>query len=182
MLKLEEWGLRGLLVSAVLAGLWLAASRYLAVVEQRGYDRAVRDGEQAREVQAQQALNAERDLRALLEVEQKQRFKESQEHAKNIADLQASARAGAERLRCPAARPVPVPATPADRSIAAGPGPADGTELVPEASADVFGIAGGIAEVVRQRNALIVRFNAARAACMGQPIPGAGHLAADQGN
>ena len=33
-----------------------------------------------------------------------------------------------------------------------------------------------IAEVVRQRNALIIHYNAARAACMTQPIPGAGHL------
>lgn len=182
MLKFEDLALRGLLVIAVLAGLWLAASHYMGVVEQRGYDRAVQDGDQVRKVQAEQALNAERDLRAMLEVEQKQRFKESQEHAKNIADLQAAARAGTERLRCPATRPIPAPAAPADRPIAAGPGPADGPELVPEASADVFGIAGGIAEVVRQRNALIVHFNAARAACMGQPIPGADHLAADPRN
>lgn len=176
MLKLEDLALRGLLVLVVLGVIGVAAARYLDRVEQRGYDRAVADGEKTRKADAEEALKAERKLRAMLAAEQKQRFEESQAHAKNIADLQAAARAGAERLRCPATRPVPTAPAPADRSAAAGAEPANGPELMPEATADVFGLAGSIAEVVRQRNALIIHFNAARAACIARTIPGADHL------
>lgn len=167
MLKLDGMVLRALLVLSVLSALLFAGHRYLKTVEQRGYDRAVSDGQKARQRATDQAQKDSDDLRALLALEQEQRFKESQAHAKNIADLQAAARAGVVRMRCPAAGQVPIPSTPANPPIAAGTEPADGPELVPEASATLFGIAGDIAEVVRQRNALIFRYNEVRATCNG---------------
>lgn len=113
----------------------------------------------------QDARAREQALRAQLDAAKMQRLKEQSDHEKNLAAVRAAARAGTERLHCPIAA-LPVSPTPDHSAPAARSEPeARPSDLVPEASDALFGIAGSIVEIVRQRNALIEDYETARATC-----------------
>lgn len=118
------------------------------------------------ELAATQAARAkETALRNQLDAAAAQRLKENADHETELANLRAAARAGTERLRCPAA---PLPADPEahDPGTAARPEPEAGRDsLVPGAADDLFRIAASIRQGVRERNALIDAYNAARETC-----------------
>jgi hypothetical protein len=113
----------------------------------------------------QQARANEQALRAKLDTANELRLKEQSDHETTLAAVRAAARAGTERLHCPAAA-LPARTAPANPDAAARPGPEAGPgDLVPASADDLFGIAGRIVEIVRQRNALIDAYNAARSTC-----------------
>lgn len=138
----------------VLAGLlvvgWLGVLHYGAVRYDAGYADAVGEGMKAREALAAIYRETESDLHAQLRARDDAAFLKEKEHAASLEAAQRRMRAGLDSLRCPA-RPVPDPVPPATGSAASAPTPdGRGPELVPEAAADVLGIAGHIAELVRR--------------------------------
>lgn len=116
----------------------------------------------------QAARVKEQALQAKIDAATAQRFKEQSDHDKDLAAVRASARAGTERLRCPIAA-LPANPTPANPGTPSRPEPEAGSgAIVPATADDLFGIAGSIVEIVRQRNALIDAYSAARATCNGE--------------
>lgn len=161
---------------AIIAALFAAAFGF-GWVKGAGHVRAewsAADAQHARH-DAEQHANAteharqqEQLLRAALDAQEQERSKENADHAKQLETLRAAARAGTERLRCPAAIPAE-PAQAADSGAAARPEPeARPGELVPRTADDLFRIGASIASIVRERNALIDKYNAARETCNAQ--------------
>lgn len=161
--------LERLLIGVVLAVL-LAAGALLGLRHygneryQAGYDAAVAAGKEARDAAATANLAIESGLRAQLLDRDTAAFRKEQEYASNLADAQRRVRAGTDRLRCPAASPVQPGAAAEGRPAAADP-PADGPrpDVVPEAAADLLGIAADVAGLVRRYDQVVERFEACRA-------------------
>lgn len=111
------------------------------------------------------ARRRELALQAAFDIATAQRLKEQSNHETQLASLRAAARAGTERLRCPIAA-LPADPAPANPGIAARPEPeARSSDIVPATADDLFRIGSSIADIVRQRNALIDAYNAARSTC-----------------
>lgn len=161
--------LERLLVGVVLAvllaaGVLLGLRHYGNQRYQAGYDAAVTAGKEARDSAETTNLAIESGLRSQLLDRDTAALRKEQEHAQALADAQRRVRAGTDRLRCPAARPVQPTAAPGDRPAAAGPatdGP--GPDIVPEAAADVLGYGAAIAGLVRRYDQVVERFEACRA-------------------
>lgn len=107
-------------------------------------------------------------LQTALDSESAQRYKEKQDHEKAIADLRASARAGALRLSVDvAADSISKCAAPNGAGFTARPGEQTRAYLMPGITDDVLRIAGGISDLVRDYNAVVDAYNRARATCNG---------------
>jgi hypothetical protein len=161
--------LERLLVGAVLAiliatGVWLGVRHYGSERYDAGYAAAVDAGKKARDSAAAANLAIESGLRAQLLDRDAAALRKEQEYASNLADAQRRVRAGADRLRCPTASAVQPAAAPSDRPAAAG-APADGQgpDVVPEAAADLLGIAADVAGLVRRYDQVVERYEACRA-------------------
>jgi hypothetical protein len=158
-----------LLIGAVMAVLLAVGARlglhhYGAERYQAGYDAAVAVGKDARDAAATTHLTIESGLRAELLDRDTAALRKEQEHAQALADAQRSVRAGDDRLRCPAAGPIQPAAAAADRPAAAGaPVDGQGPDVVPEAAADLLGIAADVAGLVRRYDQVVERFEACRA-------------------
>lgn len=154
----------GLALLLALVGKWAVNS-----IEQSGYDRAVNERRAAEalhlDAETKRARKNEIALQDQLYNAAIARHEDKLKHENQLASLRAAALAGTERLRCPAARIHANPA-PADTAIASGLGSeARSGELMSGTAADLFRIAGSIAEGVRRENALIDAYAAARATC-----------------
>lgn len=155
----------GLLAAVLLSiGAWYGVCRYGIQQRQAGYDAAVADGKEYRDLEAQIARQTEDGLRAQLRAKDAAALKKEKEHAASLEAAQRRMRAGDDRLRCPAARPVPDAIPAADRPAASRPGAdGEGLDLVPEAAAEVLGDGADIAGLVRRYARVVGRFEDCRA-------------------
>jgi hypothetical protein len=160
--------LERLLISVVPAvllatGAWLGLRYYGAERFDAGYSAAVDVGKKQRDRNAYLNQQTEAELRALLAAKDADAHRKEQEYASNLEAAQRRVRAGTDRLRCPTG-PVPATAAAPDRPAAAG-APADGQgpDVVPEAAADLLGIAADVAGLVRRYDQVVERFEACRA-------------------
>jgi hypothetical protein len=94
------------------------------------------------------------------------RYEENANHEKAIAKYVAAARAGALRLSV-AIDPRSIPQCPAaaDPGAAGGPSTETRADVMPETAVDILGIAGNSAKDVRDFNAVVDLYNAARQTC-----------------
>jgi len=147
-----------MLVAGVHALRHYGAERYAA-----GQAAAIAAGKEARDAQATANLAIESGLRTRLLEQDGAALRKEQEYVSNLEAAQRRVRAGVDSLRCPAASPVPAGATPGDRPAAAGleVEPA-GPSLMPEAAADLLGVAADVAGLVRRYDRLEQRFEACR--------------------
>ena len=163
MTKIEQL----LMGAIVLIGLalfgWLYLLDYGVKRYEDGFDAAIKIGKQRRDADAEINRQTEIDLRTQLGIKDTAALKKEKEHALSLAAAQRRVLTGTDSLRCPA-RPVPATSTAVDRSVAGGPASdAEGPELVPEAAADLVGIASDVERVVRQYDRIVERFEACRA-------------------
>jgi hypothetical protein len=158
-------------VLLILSGVW-AFSHYVGVVEQRGYDRAVRDGEIALQLEKDRALVTERKLRKQLSDEQRLAREKETRHAEELKVAQDRVRAGTDRLLCPKSRKIPGPSPGADRPAAGGPATDGGGEaIMPDVAAEILGDGAAIAGIVRKFQRLEGYFAVCRAVANGEPPP-----------
>lgn len=155
----------GLLVAALLSiGAWYGVSRYGIQQRQAGYDAAVADGKEYRDLEAQIARQTEDGLRAQLRAKDAAAFKKEKEHAASLEAAQRRMRAGDDRLRCPAARPIPAATPPADRPATGGPNiDREGLVVVPEIAADLLSLAADHQRLLRNYERVVERFEDCRA-------------------
>lgn len=119
----------------------------------------------------QSARAKETALRNKLDAATTQRLQENADHETQLNAVRAAARAGAERLRCPGAA-LPADTEANNPGAASGPEPEAGRDgIVPATADDLFRIAGSIRQSVRERNALIDAYDAARATCNATSEP-----------
>lgn len=157
----------GVIAAALLAtGGWLGICHYGNVRYDAGHDAgyaaALDAGRKQRDRDAYLNQQTEDELRSLLAAKDADAHRKEQEYASNLADAQRRVRAGIDRLRCPASTVQPGAAS-EDRPTAAG-APADGqgSDVVPEAAADLLGIAADVAGLVRRYDQVVERFEACR--------------------
>lgn len=138
---------------ALFAGAWYAA-------DSRGYDRAVADRLALDNIAAAAARVLEQAAIETQTREQAARLAINVDQENVIAGLQRRLRSGADVLRIPTACPAP-------EVTATGGGPVSetGSTVMPQTAADILGIAGDIAKNVRERNALIDAYTAAKMLC-----------------
>ena len=156
--------LLGVLVAIVITvGAWIALDHYGHERYQAGYSAAVDAGIRQRDLDAEENRKAESDLRAQLATRDAEAHRKEQEYASNLEAAQRRVRAGDDRLRCPAG-PIQ-PAAPAPDRPATPDAPADGQgpDVMPEAAADLLGIAADVAGLVRRYDQVVERFEACRA-------------------
>lgn len=89
----------------------------------------------------------------------------NQDHENIVKDLESRARAGDLRLSIATRRTVSGCTPPPSTAATAGTLPEERTDVMPEVAAAVFDIAGDSAKSVREYNALVDLYNAARAVC-----------------
>jgi hypothetical protein len=154
----------GVAVVVMLAtGAWVGVHHYGTEQYDAGYAAAVDLGKKQRGRDAYLNQQTEDELRAMLAAKDADAHRKEQEYASNLADAQRRVRAGLDRLRCPA-NPVQPGAAAADRPAAAGaPVDGQGPDVVPEAAADLLGIAADVARLVRRYDQVVERFEACRA-------------------
>lgn len=158
-----------ILLAKVLGAIAIAAcavfwwNHTISTAEQRGYDRAVEDGRKALDVERARADAAEDTLRNRLAEKDRIAKEKEDEHKTQLEDAQRRARAGRDRLYCPAAGPIPA-TTPATGGQAAGGFVPDerGAPIVPEMAAEILGDAAAGASIVRKYDRLVERFEACR--------------------
>jgi len=142
---------------------WLNLLNYGVERYDEGFEAAIKIGKQRRDADAEINRQTETDLRAQLGIKDAAAFKKEKDHARSLAAAQRRIFTGTDSLRCPA-RPVPATGTTSDRPAASGSAPDDeGSELVPEAAADLVGIASDVERLVRQYDRVVERFEACRA-------------------
>lgn len=152
-----------MLLAGLLVGGTLAVHRYGAEQRTAGYAAAVAAGQAQHDRDAAAALKKESDLRAQLHAKDDEAFTKEKTYAASLEAAQRRVRTGVDSLRCPTANPVPAGAAPADRPAAGGiEVDVAGPRLMPEAAADLLGIAGDVAGLVRRYERLEQRFDACR--------------------
>ena len=150
------------LIGLALLG-WLNLLDYGVERYDEGVKAAIKIGKERRDADAEINRQTEIDLRAQLGIKDTVALKKEKDHALSLAAAQRRILTGTDSLRCPA-RPVPGTATTGDRPVASGPAADDdGPELVPEAAADLVGIASDVERLVRQYDRVVERFEACRA-------------------
>ena len=158
----------GIALAILLAvGGWLAISHYgnerYDAGHDAGYAAAVDLGKKQRDRDAYLNQQTEDELRAMLAAKDADAHRKEQEYASNLEAAQRRVRAGTDRLRCPAADPVQPGAAAEDRPAAGAPATdGGGPDLVPEAAADLLGIAADVAGLVRRYDQVVERFEACR--------------------
>jgi len=100
----------------------------------------------------------ERMLQAQADEANTKRMADNADYEKQLAAARAAVRSGTERLSIPGA--CHSTGTTPQAGAAAGPGPAERTDLLPATADTIIGIAGGAAQDVRDYNALLDRYNA----------------------
>lgn len=168
MSALERWLSGALVLAGLLVLAALGAHRYGAEQFAAGQAAAVAAGEKLRQAEADRNRATETTLRAQLATQDAAAFTKEKEYASNLEAAQRRVRAGVDGLRCPTASPVPAGAPAGDRPTTAGiEVVAGGSQLMPEAAADLLGVAGDVAGLVRRYERLEQRFDACRAVNAG---------------
>lgn len=158
-------------VLLILAGVW-GVNHYVGVVEQWGYDRAVKDGEVALQNEKDTALARERTLRKQLAAEQRAAAEKETRHEEELKVAQDRVRAGTDRLRCPTSREAPGPGPDTGRPAAGGPAAdGEGETIVPDVAAEILGDGAAIAGLVRKFDRIERYFNVCRAVANGDQVP-----------
>lgn len=158
-----------LLLGCILAAAALFAGKgavihYGALRYQAGYDAAVAAGKEQHDRDAAAAHKIESDLRAQMAAKDADAYRKEQNYATNLEAAQRRVLTGADRLRCPAASPVPAGAAPGDRPAAGGPGAdGEGPAMVPEVSADLLGLVADHQRLVQRYARVVERFKACQA-------------------
>lgn len=147
-------------------------------IDSGGYNRAmgeikIRDAEIAEQARAAQenaaALAASRERAYVREMDAAtvRRYETEADHEKNINRLRRDADAGLTRLSVKLADSRSGCASPeaANSGLASGSGEEAKTDIMPGTASRIFGIAGGIAKLVRDYNALIDEYARARETC-----------------
>jgi hypothetical protein len=167
-MKMQAWLIELGLGLLLLVGLWFGVQWWESTVYARGYSAAVADrvALDAKQVAAAaaDASRKERVMQDQLEAENLKRLKGNLEYEKTIASLTGRIADGTVRLRAQGTC-IRSNAAPADPGPASGPVDQAGFELLPGTSGSVLDAARRLAEGVRDRNALIDRYNTMRAAC-----------------
>lgn len=146
----------------LMIGAWFGIRHYGAGQYQAGHAAAMAAGRAQHERDTAAARKTESDLRAQLRAKDDAAFTKEKEYATNLAAAQRRMRAGDDRLRCPGAVPAAAPAS--DRPAAGGPAPdSERPSIVPEAAADLLGIAADVGGLVRRYERVVERFEACRA-------------------
>jgi hypothetical protein len=149
------------LIGLALLG-WLNLLDYGVERYDEGFEAAIKIGKERRDADAEINRQTETDLRKQLGFKDAAALKKEKDHAQSLAAAQRRILTGTDSLRCPA-RPIPASSTTVDRSAAGGPTADDGgSELVPEAAADLVGIASDVERLVRQYDRVVERFEACR--------------------
>lgn len=157
--------LTGFVVTFVLclAG-WFGLKHYGNEHYKMGYDAAVDAGKIQHDKDVIDASKRESDLRQTLAEKDKEANQKEQEYAQALSDAQRRVLTHVDRLRCPATRTVQPNAASTDRpATAESTTDGSGSDLVPEAAADILGYGSAIASLVRRYDELTDRFEAYRA-------------------
>lgn len=164
MTRLEDLLIGIVLAVLVALGAWRGVVYYGGTRYDAGYGAAVAAGEKLRDHEADENRKTESDLRTQLAERDADTHRKEQEYASNLEAAQRRVRAGTDRLRCPATGSVQPAAAAADRPAAGG-APADdqGPDVVPEAAAELLGIAADVAGLVRRYDQVVYRFERCRA-------------------
>jgi hypothetical protein len=161
---LERLAIAAFMLAALLLGAVFGMKHYGTERYDAGYAAAVAAGKAQHDRAAAVALKIESDLRDQLAAKDADAHQKDIEHAQDLADAQRRVRAGTDRLRCPAASTIQPAAATADRPVAVGPATdGGGSDLMPEAAADVLGYGAAIAGLVRRYDRLEQRFERCRA-------------------
>lgn len=122
-----------------------------------------------------EAQRKERALNLVVLRQTEQRIQENANHEKRVTALTARVLAGDERLRIAInTRSLPQRPAGADPAAGAGSGGETRADLMPGTTERIFRIAGGIARLVRDYNAVVDAYNRARETCnagVDQPSP-----------
>lgn len=150
-------------------------------IDQGGYDRragedAAKEAKIVADAKTQQAkdgiaaLKKQTELQAQVDQETAKRLTGEKEHETTVARLERDARDSKRKLYVAthAADPLLAGAAPGDSGAAGGPGAAARSELMPDAAGNIFRVAGGIARLVRDYNAVVKQYNEERAVCNAQ--------------
>jgi hypothetical protein len=163
MIALDRLMIGGMLLAAVLIAGALQIKHYGAERYSAGQAAAVAAGAKLRQVEADRNRKTETDLRAQLDVADKQAHETEKTYEISLEAAQRRVRTGVDSLRCPASA-VPASAAAGDRRAAGGPATdVPGQELVPEAASDLLGDGAAIAGLVRRYERVVERFEACRA-------------------
>lgn len=157
--------LLGVLVAIALAvGAWVGVDEYGNNRYEAGYDAAVAAGIKQRDLDAEENRKTESDLRAQLAEREVDAHRKDQEYAHILEAAQRRVLTGTDRLRCPAASTVHLAAAPGDGPVA-GASAADGggSDLMPEAAADVLGHGAAIAGLVSRYAEVVELYDTCRA-------------------
>jgi hypothetical protein len=142
---------------------WLNLLDYGVERYDEGFEAAIKIGKERHDADAEINRQTETDLRKQLGIKGTAALKKEKDHAQSLAAAQRRILTGSDSLRCPA-RPVRASSTAANRFAASGPTANDGgSELVPEAAADLVSIASDVERLVRQYDLVVERFEACRA-------------------
>lgn len=158
---------RTLAALIVLAGLvvlgWLGVMNYGSARYAAGFADAVAAGQEKYNFEVKLARTTEDDLRGQLRAKDDIASIKEKKHAQDLASAQRRILLGVDSLRCPS-RAVSIDTAGEYRPATGGPSPdAGGQGLVPAASADLLGLAGDIAGLVRRYERLEERFDACQA-------------------
>jgi hypothetical protein len=163
MTALDRLLIGSILAAALLAGCWVTVTHYGTTRYEAGQAAAVTAGAKLRQAEAERNRQTESSLRAQLAAKDAAAFNKEKEYASNLEAAQRRVRAGTDRLLCPASA-VPASTAAPDRSAAGGVEvESAGPSLMPEAAADLLGVAGDVAGLVRRYERLEQRFEACRA-------------------
>jgi len=133
-----------------------------------GFADAIAAGKEQLDFATELARRTEDELRVQLRAQDDMASNKEKEHAESLAAAQRRMLTGVDSLRCPA-RTVSVATATEHRPAASGPEVDLGRPgLMPTASADLLGVAGDIAGLVRRYERLEQRFDACRALTIRQ--------------
>lgn len=153
-----------LLAALVAVATWRGVVYYGGTQYDAGHEAAIAAGKKQHDIDVAAALKTETDLRAQLAAKDDEAKEKERTYEISLEVAQRRLRTGTDSLRCPTAGPVQPAAAAADRPIAGGPAVDDqGPALVPDAAADLLGIAADVAGLVRRYDRVVERFEACRA-------------------
>ena len=162
-----------LIIAAVLLALggflaWFIPHHYREQGRQeviQKYEEASKLAVEKLNLEIQANAEKERQLAALITAKDTQLYESNQAHEKVIKDYESKLRSGAERLSIAINRPIPTCSASADARTSSQSSKEERADIMPETAARILSIAGDAAKDVRDYNALVDIYNAARTAC-----------------
>ena len=162
-----------LIIAAVLLALggflvWFVPSHYREQGRQEIIQKYQEESRLALEklnLEIQQNADKERQLAALITAKDTQLYESNQAHEKVIKDYESKLRSGSERLSIAISSKIPACSASTDTRTPSQSSKEERADIMPETAATILSIAGDAAKDVRDYNALVDIYNAARTAC-----------------